>query len=88
MGIDVTAFLYLHSFVPAPFTLGSALRACSLDSYRILGLTLHYLNSCMMQKTLCQVFGITPAVCSRLLDGWLHEHVCSQVLVFDPEGLK
>jgi hypothetical protein len=67
MTLDVGAFLYLHSFVVASFTLGG-IGPCSLDSYGILGLTLHYLNSCMKQKTLCQIFGITPAVCSRLLD--------------------
>lgn len=31
------------------------------------GLVLHYLNSTMRQKTLCQIFGATPAIVSRTL---------------------
>ena len=68
MGLDVASFLRLHSFVALAFTLGGPIATCSLDSFGILGLTLHHLNSTMRQKTLCQVFGLTPAVCCRLLE--------------------
>lgn len=70
MALDVAAFLYLHLHVYQRLTFprrATGGRSISLDSYGILGLTLHYLNSSVKQKTLCQVFGITPPVCSRLL---------------------
>ena len=39
----------------------------SLDAAGCLGLILHYLNSTMPAYSLQQIFGITPAVCSRYL---------------------
>ncbi|KAL7748219.1 hypothetical protein RI367_006405 [Sorochytrium milnesiophthora] len=43
------------------------LGARSLDAAGVLGLCLHYINSTMRLKTLQQIFGLTPAVCSRYL---------------------
>ena len=41
---------------------------CSLNVLDVTGLCLQYLNSVVPHKSLCQIYGITPAVCSRLLN--------------------
>lgn len=43
-------------------------RPRSLDNYGCLGLVLHWLNGKMGQKTLQQLFGLTPACTSRYLN--------------------
>jgi hypothetical protein len=73
MGFTVETFHQLHSAL----TKGNFLRCdmpcgCSMDTYGVLGLALHYLNSSMGQKTLCVIFGLTPAACNRLLWRGLH----------------
>jgi hypothetical protein len=65
MGVDVAAFDELHVQLK-PWLPVDTLR-CSLDSRGLLGLALHFLNSTMVQKTLCELFGLTPTVCCRLL---------------------
>ncbi|KAK9334639.1 hypothetical protein V1521DRAFT_161536 [Lipomyces starkeyi] len=39
----------------------------SIDADAVLGLALHYLNSCMAQFTLQEIFGIVASVCTRYI---------------------
>ena len=65
MSMDVRCFELLHAAVLVH--LETRARNATLDSRGVLALTLHWLNSIMRQKSLCQVFGVTPAACSRYL---------------------
>ena len=51
-------------------------RPQKLNSVAKLGLILHFLNSTMKMKTLCQLFGASPAVTSRTVNDmlWLVEN--------------
>ena len=52
---------------------------CSLDVLGVTGLCLQYLNSTLPHKSLCQIYGITPAVCSRLINRGLDAlHIAGQ----------
>ena len=42
-----------------------------LDYNGQLGLLLYFLNSTLKEKHLCQLFGVTPAVCSRIINRML-----------------
>lgn len=66
MSVDRASFFYIHSVFHRHYIVKRMKRGV-LDSTAALGLTLHYLNSTMMCKTLCQVFGSTPSVTSRVL---------------------
>jgi hypothetical protein len=78
MGIGVSVFETLlkagfqHAYDSQPVprndvdpTKPTRLTYRSLDAAGALGLVLHHLNSTMCDKTLQQIFGITPSVCSR-----------------------
>jgi hypothetical protein len=69
MGLDVSTFNYLRVRFEEELQLDKDIgRPPSVSSSSmLLGLTLHYLNSSMMQKTLCQLFGMPPASLSRWL---------------------
>ena len=52
----------LHQRVAQHLTLAPQ---SSLNTLDVTALTLQYVTSTMKQKQLCQIYGITPAVCSR-----------------------
>ena len=66
MGFDVKCFHELHEllFDNQVQTMG---RPRALDTKGELALTLHWLNSTMRQKTLAQLFGVTPSSVSDIL---------------------
>jgi hypothetical protein len=97
MGFDPTAFhLLLEPFkriwdttpIPRgdlhPESSQIRLSKRSLDAAGGLGLVLHYLNSTMADYTLQQIFGLTPAVCSRYRNFGLK--ILLQTLCEIPEG--
>ena len=65
-GFDYASFNRLHDllFPPVPH----ADHPSTLNTHAKLGLILHYLNSSMMQKTLCQIFSATESIISRDLN--------------------
>ena len=68
-GFSRKAFFQLHDILfdtYEPFTKGRKGRPSSLDSYGKLDLFLHYVNSTMRDKTLCQIFGTSPSTISRV----------------------
>jgi hypothetical protein len=80
MGVDVSVFEYLLGVIgfqkawdstPIPrfdvdfVSARTRTGGRSLDAAGALGLVLHHLNSTMMDYSLQQIFGLTPAVCSR-----------------------
>jgi len=70
MGLDRRVFQYLHSiFAPRLHPKKDKRgRPRQLDSRMSLALALHWLNSTMMEKSLCQLFGTVPAVTSDRLN--------------------
>jgi hypothetical protein len=97
MGFDTTAFhLLLKPFkriwdttpIPRgdlhPESSQIRLSKRSLDAAGALGLVLHYLNSTMADYTLQQIFGLTPAVCSRYRNFGMK--ILLQTLCEIPEG--
>mgnify|MGYP001066402248 CR=1 FL=1 len=71
MGLDRASFEYLLAhFGPriAANRKSKRGRKRLLDSRGSLALALHYMNSSMLEKTLCLLFGLTPAVCSDRLN--------------------
>jgi len=70
-GFDRYAFVRLLGPFAAHLNLSARGRPPSLDAAGQLGLVLNYLNSKMGGKTLCMVFGITPAVLSRFIKAGL-----------------
>lgn len=61
-GINCTAFTYLKQLMEQHEELKNRKR---MKVEEILGLTLQYLNSTMRQKTLCLIYGYSPALISR-----------------------
>jgi hypothetical protein len=88
MGLDRDTYLYLHDSIyehikSTSFT-DQGGRHPTLDTYAKLGITLHYLNSTMQQKSLCQIFGCSPAITCRAIDQCLNALV--EVLPGLPEA--
>lgn len=67
MSLTYDSFQGLHDILVNRGYLDVDVRHCLLDTRGVLALSLHYLNSTMLQKTLCETFGLTPAACSRLI---------------------
>ena len=73
MSLDVASFHRIHRYLVTDKFLTCSIRHnCTMTTYSILGLALLYLNSTMGQKSMCLIFGIPPAVCSRFLWRGLH----------------
>jgi hypothetical protein len=70
-GFNTASFHSLHNLL-FPVPPNHSGHPPSLDSHAKLGLILHYLNSSMMQKTLCQIFAVTEAIVSRDLNYMLN----------------
>lgn len=69
-GFDYVSFNRLHGLL-FPTQIARPGHPSILNTHARLGLVLHYLNSSMMQKTLCQIFSATEAIISRDLNRML-----------------
>eukprot|EP00742_Colponemidia_sp_Colp-10_P011916 GILJ01013310.1.p1 GENE.GILJ01013310.1~~GILJ01013310.1.p1 ORF type:complete len:375 (-),score=23.47 GILJ01013310.1:55-1179(-) len=61
MGLDVRTFELLLSHMRCHVVRRTVGRHPLLDEAAILGLVLHFLNSTMLHKTLCEIFGTPPS---------------------------
>ena len=80
MGFDVSTFLMLHNATKDYIWYNDNLmggRPSTLNTFACLGLALHYLNSTMKIKTLCQIFGASPTIIHRSLHRTLIALQCS-----------
>jgi hypothetical protein len=97
-GLTGEAFVTLHDILQPPEYHSFERRKghkWSLPSGALLGLLPFYLGSTMSYKHLCLVFGITPSVCSHILNnmiklavGRLHCHNSAKVSFPSPEKMQ
>ena len=66
-GFDRQSFIELHDYIFENYNFNSTGRKSKLDTHAKLGLLLHFLNSTMKLKTLCQIFGVSQSTVSREL---------------------
>ena len=64
-GFDRASFYELHNILFADEQPQRTGRPKTLNNYAELGLLLHFLNSTMKIKSLCQIFGAVPSVINR-----------------------